>query len=135
MQQKSSQIRLPLHSYCLFQNTCYTFKRQCKSKTKTTLKWREQNTASVKINRKESLKPCSEGQDDSFTEPGYHRLQWYTIRLACGTNLFFVRHHLDENKIKDDFNGHLICLIQEKTVRIRVCVAKYRIRCKLVNSL
>lgn len=64
------------------------------------------NTASVKMNRMESLKPFSEGQDDSLTEPGYHSLQWYAICLACGTNTIFVRHHLDQNKNKNYFNGH-----------------------------
>lgn len=76
------------------------------------------------MNKKESLKPCSEGQDDSFTEPGYHSLQWYIICLARGTNSICVRHHLDQNKIKDLFDGHLIHLVQEKTDRIKFCVAK-----------
>lgn len=76
------------------------------------------------MSRKESLKPCSEGQDDSFTEPGYCRLQWNTIHLAYGTNPIFFGHHLDQNKIKADFNGDLICLVRKTTVRIKLCVAK-----------
>lgn len=84
------------------------------------------NIASVKNWEKWDFKTCSEGQNDSFIQSGYWGQQWYNNRLCMwegGTNPIFVRHCLNQNKIKADLNGSLIWLVQE-TIRIKYHVVK-----------